>query len=114
MLKYLIEPLIKINSPDQPWKQSFVFLAGTLLVHPFMLLGIRVQCSTPSKTGKVSYLTHDMISCARYIRKTAGIRGFYQGFFPSLIMYFLLSHESLRNSYRNSDRMQYGGAESGT
>ena len=102
---HMIEPL---KSPDQPWTNHiwpFVFVAGTLLVHPFMLLGMRVQCSTSSKTDKVRYLTRNTISCAQYIKKTAGISGFYKGFFPSLIIYSLLSHESLIESYRNSIRM---------
>ena len=83
----------------------FIFVGGSMLVHPFMLIGMRVQCSTFAKTEKLKYLTGNTMSCAHYINKTAGVRGFYQGFLPSLFIYSLLSYEPLAEAFHNSIRV---------
>jgi hypothetical protein len=48
----------------------FLYVAGTLLVHPFMLLGMRVQCGHFAKTEKLRFMYSNMFSCAHHIRVT--------------------------------------------
>ena len=82
-----------------------IFFAGTLLVHPFMLIGMRVQCAHFAKTEKLRFMYNNMFSCAHHIRTTQGIRGFYAGFTPAFLIYAVMSYESLYDAYLDSKRI---------
>ena len=73
----------------------FIYLGGTMLVHPFMLIGMRVQCGHFAKTEKLRFMYANMFSCAHHIRSSQGIRGFYTGFVPAFFIYSLMSYEAL-------------------
>ena len=71
----------------------FLFSAAMLLVHPFFLIGIRVQCADFHWRGVSSQKPYKYsITAAQHIMKTQGIRGFYKGFGPSFILYCILSY----------------------
>ena len=42
-----------------------------------------------------------MFACINHIFKTQGIRGFYQGFCPSFLLYSIICHKSLRDAILN-------------
>ena len=73
----------------------FMFVLGCGIVHPFFLLGMRVQCSHFSTAPLANSNT---ISCSQHIMRTQGRMGFYRGFAPSLLMDALISHEYIFES----------------
>ena len=76
-----------------------MFVLGNCIVHPFFVLGMRVQCSHFSTAPLANSNT---ISCSQHIMRTQGRLGFYRGFAPSLLMYAMLSHEYILESAQDT------------
>ena len=72
-----------------------IFIGGTLIVHPFYLLGMRVQCSPFSPSPRQNSNT---VNCFNYVLKTQGLSGFYKGYAPSLLLYTLMIYPELRDA----------------
>ena len=80
----------------------FVYAFGTLLVHPFFLLGMRVQCAHFARTAKLQIAYKNTASAIRHIGSNYGIRGFYKGFGPSCVLYCLIGYRDIKEAVEDT------------
>lgn len=92
------------RSPDNlltHYLWPFAFGLGCLVVHPFFVLGMRVQCAPFAPAAKYN---NNVVNCFNYVLKTQGKIGFYRGFFPSLFLYGLISFPDIKDSTKDTIR----------
>ena len=98
------ELMAQMRHPSYPnsyhmW--PLIFLGGCLLAHPFMLLGMRVQCGVILNNTKRQHYKN-MFTTASYLKRKQGLRGFYQGFAPAFLVYSASSYYSLKECFGDS------------
>ena len=76
----------------------FVFLGGTLIAHPFMVIGMRVMYGPLNRTATLRKANQNLFYASAYIQRTKGLKGFYAGFAPGLLIYMALSYDSIKRA----------------
>ena len=80
----------------------FIYALGTLLVHPFFLVGMRVQCAHFARTASLQIAYKNSASAIRHIGSTYGLRGFYKGFGPSFVLYCLMGYRDIKEAVEDT------------
>ena len=110
-LSIMIDRIHIFKRPDNKWTNClwpFVFLFGTLMAHPYMVIGMNVMYGPLNKTPVLREAHRDMFLSGRYIYRTKGIKGFYPGFAPSLLIYMVIYYDEIKNAIIDTHKSFFG------